>query len=133
MQMQSKPNGANTLLAPSLVTNLFVSYFDIALVSEGDALMFRAHQNLHKSVQQKSIRLDARDVHPSLMPSQMQSTLESSIVIAAEKKQSIFIGCITAVSERDVLQEPNRNFREMQLVWLDARDLHPSSNQPLRC
>jgi hypothetical protein len=52
----------------------------------------------------KSISLDARDVHPSLKPSQMQSTVENSIVIAAERKQSTFIDCITAVSEGDVLQ-----------------------------
>jgi hypothetical protein len=122
IQMQSKPNEANTLPASFLATNPFTSSFDLASVSEGDVLLFRAcnrNRNLHETI---SIRLGARDVHSSLMPSsQMQSTLESKIAIAAERKQQfIFIGCITAVSEGDVLQASSRNIRDLQLVRLDA-------------
>jgi hypothetical protein len=103
---------------------------DFIPVSEGDVLSLTAcNRNLHETI---SIRLNACDVHSSLMPSlQMQFTLKSKIAITAERKQSTFIGCITAVSEGDVLQAPSRNIRDLQLVRLDARDVHPSSNQPL--
>ena len=92
---------------------------DFIPVSEGDVLSLTAcNRNLHETI---SIRLSARDVHSSLMPSlQMQFTLKSKIAIAAERKQSTFIGCITAVSERDVLQAPSRNIRDLQLVRLNA-------------
>ena len=111
--MQSKSDGANTLSAPSSATNLFISYNDIASVSVGDTLVLRV-RNLRKSaVQQISIRLDALDVHLSLVPLQMRqsTTLDSKIAIAAERKQSTLSGCITAVSEGDVLQAPSRNIR----------------------